>query len=89
MFDLTETDFKMISPSKSKDMRDPLYKPFVSSSESYSESFDSGHRSVRSEDASPLRRKMLRSPNKRKKFDGSPNRRKKFDEILEHSSLVD
>ena len=64
------------------DMADPAFKPFVSDTSSFET--DSDFSAVRSEDASPQRRKMLRSPNKK-----NNKRRAYIDAALAESKQVD
>lgn len=89
--DLTEDKVKMASPEKRQQrFADPGFKPFLdkssSSDDNYSDSVI-GSYSARSEDASPHRKRMLRSPTKkamRKKI-----KEKAMESMLEESQHID
>ena len=92
-----------VSPFKEpRRMADPLFKPFADGESScehssgnslYSDSC-SFNASVKSEDASPLRRRMLRSPTKKRKLANDKRKQQKLKEkliedMLAESTMVD
>jgi hypothetical protein len=76
-------------------MADPAYKPFMGQSingsdkESLYSSLSAEKRSMKSEDASPERRQMMRSPNKTHIKNSRRRRSNRIERLLEESDLLD